>query len=90
MERLKEHLRESRRALRAVFHNRSLRQLQLAWAGSIIGTWAYAIALVVFAYDHGGASTVGLVALIREQFSLRLATFCVVCLLAANLGLRLD
>ena len=65
MERLKEHLRESWRAVQAVFHNRSLRQLQLAWAGSIIGTWAYAVALVVFAYDHGGASAVGLVALIR-------------------------
>jgi MFS family permease len=48
-----------------VFHNRSLRQLQLAWAGSIIGTWAYAVALVVFAYSHGGASAVGLIALIR-------------------------
>jgi MFS family permease len=65
VERLKEHLRESWRAVQAVFHNRSLRQLQLAWAGSIIGTWAYAVALVVFAYDHGGASAVGLVALIR-------------------------
>jgi MFS family permease len=48
-----------------VFHNRALRQLQLAWAGSIIGTWAYAVALVVFAYSHGGASAVGLIALIR-------------------------
>jgi MFS family permease len=65
VERLKEHLRESWRAVQAVFHNPSLRQLQLAWAGSIIGTWAYAVALVVFAYDHGGASAVGLVALIR-------------------------
>ena len=65
MERLREHLRESWRALQAVFHNRSLRQLQLAWAGSIIGTWAYAVALVVFAYSHGGASAVGLIALIR-------------------------
>jgi MFS family permease len=65
VERLKEHLRESWRAVQAVFHNRSLRQLQLAWAGSIIGTWAYAVALIVFAYDHGGASAVGLVALIR-------------------------
>ena len=65
MERLREHLRESWRALRAVFHNRALRQLQLAWAGSIIGSWAYAVALVVFAYDHGGASAVGLIALIR-------------------------
>jgi len=58
-------VRESLRALRAVFHNRGLRQLQLAWAGSIIGTWAYAVALVVYAYDHGGASAVGLIALIR-------------------------
>lgn len=65
MERLKDHLRESWRALQAVFHNRALRQLQLAWAGSIIGTWAYAVALVVFAYSHGGASAVGLIALIR-------------------------
>jgi MFS family permease len=65
MERLREHLRESRRALQAVFHNRALRQLQLAWAGSIIGTWAYSVALVVYAYDHGGASAVGLIALIR-------------------------
>ena len=58
-------MRESLRALRAVFHNRGLRQLQLAWAGSIIGTWAYAVALVVYAYVHGGASAVGLIALIR-------------------------
>jgi MFS family permease len=65
VERLREHLRESWRALEAVFHNRALRQLQLAWAGSIIGTWAYAVALVVFAYSHGGASAVGLIALIR-------------------------
>jgi MFS family permease len=63
--RLREHLRESFRALREVFRNRALRRLELAWAGSIIGSWAYAVALVVYAYHHGGASAVGLVALIR-------------------------
>jgi len=63
--RLREHLRDSFRALREVFRNRALRQLQLAWAGSIIGSWAYAVALVVFAYDQGGASAVALVAVIR-------------------------
>jgi MFS family permease len=62
---LREHLRDSSRALREVFRNRGLRHLQLAWAGSIIGTWAYTIALVVYAYRHGGASAVGLVGLIR-------------------------
>jgi MFS family permease len=63
--RLRERLRESSRAMREVYRNPSLRRLQLAWAGSIIGSWAYAIALVVYAYRHGGASAVGLVGLIR-------------------------
>jgi MFS family permease len=63
--RLREHLRESFRALREVFRNRGLRQLQLAWAGSIIGSWAYAVALVVYAYHQDGASAVALVAVIR-------------------------
>ena len=58
-------MRESLRAMREVMQNRALRRLQLAWAGSIIGSWAYAIALVVYAYDHGGASAVGLIGLIR-------------------------
>jgi MFS family permease len=60
-----ERMRDSFRALRDVFRNRALRQLQLAWAGSIIGSWAYTVALVVYAYDQGGASAVALVAVIR-------------------------
>ena len=51
--------------MREVYRNPALRRLQFAWAGSIIGSWAYAIALVVYAYRHGGASAVGLVGLIR-------------------------
>jgi MFS family permease len=65
VKRLREQLRESSRALREVYRNRSLRRLQLAWAGSIIGTWSYSVALVVYAYHAGGASAVGLVNLIR-------------------------
>src|SRR5919204_9157 len=49
---------ESVRAMREVYRNRGLRRLQLAWAGSIIGTWAFTVALAVYAYDHGGASAV--------------------------------
>ena len=60
-----ERMRESLRAFREVFRNPDLRRLQLAWAGSIIGTWAWAIAIVVYAYEHGGATAVGLVGLIR-------------------------
>jgi MFS family permease len=62
---LAEQLRDSLRAMREVYANRGLRRLQLAWAGSIIGTWAFTVALAVYAYHHGGASTVGLVVLIR-------------------------
>jgi MFS family permease len=51
--------------MREVFRNRALRQLQLAWAGSIIGSWAYSVALVVYAYHQDGASAVALVAVIR-------------------------
>src|SRR5204862_7743901 len=50
VERLREHLRESSRALQAVFHNRALRPLPLAWAGSIIRPWAYAVPRVALAY----------------------------------------
>jgi MFS family permease len=62
---VREQLRESFRALREVYDNRGLRRLQLAWAGSIIGTWAFSVALAVYAYRHGGASAVGLVVVIR-------------------------
>ncbi|MDH5313165.1 MAG: hypothetical protein OEW66_04915, partial [Actinomycetota bacterium] len=52
-------------SLRAVFRSPNLRKLQLAWAGSNLGTWGYGIALAVYAYDQGGAAAVGLVALLR-------------------------
>ena len=58
-------LRASLRALAAVLSNRALRRLQLAWAGSILGGWAYLVALGVYAYEEGGATAVGLVGLIR-------------------------
>jgi MFS family permease len=62
---LRRRLRESLRALAAVFHNEDLRRLELAWSGSIIGQWGYEVALAVFAYRAGGATAVGLVALVR-------------------------
>jgi MFS family permease len=58
-------LAQAGRAFRNVFRNRGLRRLELAWAGSIIGTWAYAIAVVVYAYEQGGARAVGVVGLVR-------------------------
>ena len=58
-------LRESAQALKSVFANPNLRRLELAWGGSILGTWANSIALIVFAYDQGGATGVGLLGVIR-------------------------
>ena len=67
---------ESLRAFGAVFANPSLRRLQLAGIGSTIGTWAYGVGLAVYAYESGGAKTVGLVyfarwgaAALDERFS---------------------
>ena len=57
--------RAALQALGAVLSSPPLRRLQLAWAGSILGGWAYLVALGVYAYDQGGAAAVGLVGLIR-------------------------
>jgi MFS family permease len=62
---VKERLGESLTAFRGAFSNPALRRLQLAGAGSVMGQWAYSVALAVYAYEQGGAKAVGLVALIR-------------------------
>jgi MFS family permease len=58
-------LRKSGGAFRDVFANPDLRRIELAWASSILGTWAYGIAVVVFAFEQGGAKAVGVVGLAR-------------------------
>jgi len=62
---LTERLQESRTALAEVFRNPSLRRVNLALAGSIIGDWAYAVGVSVYAYRQGGATAVGLFAVVR-------------------------
>ena len=62
---LKQQLRDSAAAFGAVFRNRNLRRLQLAWAGSVIGHWAYVIAVSVFAYGADGTKGVGVIWLLR-------------------------
>src|SRR5947207_8151027 len=63
--RLQRQLAESSRSFREVFRNQGLRRIELAWAGSILGTWAYGIAVVVYAFEQGGATAVGVVGLLR-------------------------
>ena len=79
---LLEKLADSTRSLRDVFRNPGLRRLQLAFGGSIVGDWAYAVAVAVYAYDRGGATAVGVLGVIRY------VSLAVVTPFAATLGDR--
>jgi MFS family permease len=56
---------DSLRAFAAVGRNANLRWLELAWAASIVGHYAFLIAVSVYAYNVGGEGAVGLVFLAR-------------------------
>ncbi len=58
-------VRETRESLSAVFRNPGLRRVELALTGSMVGDWAYATAVTVWAYGVGGVSAVGIWVAIR-------------------------
>ncbi len=62
---LRDRFREARRDFGGVLRNPGLRRLELAWLFSVVGSWAYSVAVAVFAYERGGATAVGLVSLLR-------------------------
>ena len=49
----------NRQRIMQVLRNPRIRRLQLAFLGSTLGDWAYATAIVVWAYGDGGAKAVG-------------------------------
>jgi MFS family permease len=51
------------------FRKPNLRRLQVAWAGSTVARWAYAVGIAVFAYEAGGTSAVAVVAFVRLSAS---------------------
>lgn len=59
------HLAESVAAFKGALANPDLRRLQLAWAGSVVGHWAYLVAVSVYAYRAGGEAAVGILFLLR-------------------------
>jgi MFS family permease len=65
MSALANRLAASRRDFGSVLRNPNVLRLELAWAFSIVSTWAYSIAVVVFAFEQGGATAVGVVSLLR-------------------------
>ncbi len=67
-------------AVVAVFHNRSLRRVLLAYTGFSMAEWGTWIAILVYAYGRGGAAETGIAALIQ------LAPSAVVAPIAANVG----
>ena len=82
MKGLREQIANSTRSLRDVFRNPGLRRLQLAFAGSIVGDWAYAVAVAVYAYERGGPTAVGVLGVIRY------VSLAIVTPFAATLGDR--
>jgi len=57
--------KDSMAAFAAVSRNANLRWLELAWAASIVGHYAFLIAVSVYAYGVGGEKAVGLIFLAR-------------------------
>jgi MFS family permease len=62
---LRQRLAESFLSFGRTFRNPDIRSIELAWAVSVLGHWAYGIALAVYAYNQGGAPAVGLAGLVR-------------------------
>lgn len=58
-------LADSFAAFGAVWQNANLRWLELAWTASIVGQYAFLVAVSVYAYGVGGEKAVGLVFLAR-------------------------
>jgi MFS family permease len=69
-------------ALGAAVRNQNVRRVELAWGCSIAAEWAHFVALGVFAYQHGGATAVGIAGLVRLLPAAAVAPF------AASLGDR--
>lgn len=62
---VREQLRESMSAVADVFRNPGLARVNVALAGSVVGDWAYGVAVSVFAYLEGGATAVGVLGVVR-------------------------
>ena len=83
MSRVADAVRETGTSLSTVFRNPGLRKINLALAGSMIGDWAYGTAILIWAYDIGGARAVGI------WFTVRLVLMTIVTPFASTIVDRL-
>jgi MFS family permease len=66
---------ESLGAVRRVFANPNLRRIELAFAGSAIGNYAFSVAIAIYAFHHGGVAAVGIVTAVRQAAAASIAPF---------------
>ncbi len=77
-------VRETWASLHSVFTNPSLRRIQLALAGSMVGDWAYATAVMVWAYNAGGTTLIGV------WMAIRLILMAIVAPVGSSVADRFD
>lgn len=65
MGQVREGIKETRLSVKTAFSNPALGRLNLALGGSLIGDWAFATAIIVWAYGAGGATLVGVYGVAR-------------------------
>jgi len=58
-------LKESLHPFGPVLREPNLRRVELAWTGSMLALWLFAIPLGVYAYERGGPAAVGVMGLVR-------------------------
>jgi MFS family permease len=71
--RVRSWLRASTRAFSVTARSHDLRRAQLSFGATFAGEWAFTVALGVVAFDHGGATAVGIVAFVRTAPSALIA-----------------
>ena len=75
MDRAGGQMAESLAAVRSVFANPNLRRIELAFAGSVIGHYAFSVAIAIYAFHHGGVVAVGIVTAVRQAAAASIAPF---------------